>query len=421
MQPAACDDATVTGARPRATTSLFQTGARVWATASLLSFALPPSARLGLWLPVHLMLAGAVATAISGAMQNFALALTAGPAPSDVAVRARFVLLSGGVVAIGVGVPAGWPWLVALGGASFTVSMGLLGWVVWRASARSLQRRHRAPVAAYLLAAAAVLIGATLGAVIGAGAATPSAWAAIRRAHMLLNVLGFGSLTVAGTLLTFLPTLLRVRIPAWRGWLTVGALAAGAALLALGELTGVRAIAVAGGVTEVVGAGSLVSFAVVVFRRPRRFAVPVAAVHAACAMGWFVGGVLAVARTTLEGPGTFDAMRRGFLIAFVAGWLAQMVLGAWSYLLPMAAPGHPDDRRRQLVVAESGGLLLVVAYNAGAALLLASGLWWPAAASAGWVLLWVSTALLVARSWAFVPLARGPLGRSRRGQRVWGA
>jgi nitrite reductase (NO-forming) len=420
VQPAACDDATVTGARPRATTSLFQTGARAWATASLLSFALPPSARLGLWLPVHLMLAGAVATAISGAMQNFALALTAGPAPSDLAVRARFALLSGGVVAIGFGMPLGWPWLVALGGASFSVSMGLLGWVVWRASARSLQRRHRAPLAAYFLAVAAVLIGATLGAVLGAGVA-PSAWAAIRRAHMLLNVLGFGSLTVAGTLLTFLPTLLRVRIPPWRGWLTVGALAVGAGLLALGELTGVRTIAAAGGVTEVVGAGSLVSFVVVVFRRPRRFAVPVAAVHAAFGMLWFVGGVLAVARTTIEGAGRFDAMRRGFLVAFVAGWLVQVLLGAWGYLLPMATPGHPDDRRRQLVVAESGGLLLVMAYNAGAALLLASGLWWPAAASAGWVLLWLSTALLVARSWAFVPLARGPLGRSRRGQRVWGA
>ena len=59
------------------TTALYQSAARVWLTLAALSFLLPVRWRLGLWLPLHLTLAGAVSTAISGAMQNFMLSLTA--------------------------------------------------------------------------------------------------------------------------------------------------------------------------------------------------------------------------------------------------------------------------------------------------------------------------------------------------------
>jgi hypothetical protein len=61
---------------------LYQTAARVWLTAAALSLLLPPADRLVLWLPLHLALAGAISVAISGAMQTFALALTATPSPS---------------------------------------------------------------------------------------------------------------------------------------------------------------------------------------------------------------------------------------------------------------------------------------------------------------------------------------------------
>ena len=69
--------------RPRVTTAVYQTVARTWLTLAAASLLLPQSARLGIWLPLHLTLAGAVATAISGAMQNFMLALTAAPGRSS--------------------------------------------------------------------------------------------------------------------------------------------------------------------------------------------------------------------------------------------------------------------------------------------------------------------------------------------------
>lgn len=391
-------------------------------TLAVLSLALPVRTRTGVWLPLHLALAGGIATAISGAMENFALALTAGPGPGARIVRLRFWSLAGGVAAIGVGVPRQASWLVAIGGTAFVGSMALLGWSVWRARSRSLHHRHRAPVNAYLLAVAAVLAGGLLGALLGAGVVSPTAWAHVRRAHLTLNVLGFGSLTVAGTLLTFLPTVLRVRIPPWRAWFTVSTLAAGPMLLVLGDLLDVRTVYVAGGLVEMAGAVSLLTFAALVFRTPRAFAVPVVAMHAVAALCWFVAGAVGIAWASRRGPASFDAMREAFLVVFVAGWLVQTLLGAWGYVLPMATPGHPDTRRRQLAVFEAGGRFQLLAYNAGLVLWLGglSG-WVPSPVGvAGGALALAAGVSALAKSWGFVALARGRLGVSLRGRAVWG-
>lgn len=408
--------------RPRETTALFQTAARVWLTAALLSLALPSTWRFGLWLPVHLVLAGAVATAISGAMQNFALALTAGAGPGGRIVRLRAGLMVAGVAAIAVGVPRGLSWLTALGGASFLIAMALLGHVLWRAWHRSLLRRHPVPMAAYGSAIGFVLVGGLLGALLGTGVVGPGAWAAVRRVHLTLNVLGFASLTVVGTMVTLLPTLLRAKIPPWRGRLTVGLLAAGPALLALGDLAGVRAVYLAGAMAEAAGALTVVAFVVSAFRVPRAFAVPIGAIHLAAGVGWFVAGTVAVAWAARRGPEGFDAIRGSFLAMFVGGWLVQVLLGAWSYLLPMARPGHPDERRRQLAVAETGARFQVAAANGGLLLLLAGNAGW----LGGWAVhVGVASGLAaasmgLAKAWWYPWLGRGRAGKPARARAVWG-
>lgn len=63
----------------RVTTALYQTAARSWLTVAAISFLLPVGCRLGLWLPLHFTLAGDLHGEISGATQNFMLALTASP------------------------------------------------------------------------------------------------------------------------------------------------------------------------------------------------------------------------------------------------------------------------------------------------------------------------------------------------------
>ncbi|HET9724398.1 MAG TPA: hypothetical protein VFR44_11240, partial [Actinomycetota bacterium] len=145
--------------RPRATTKLYMLAARAWLTLAGLSLLLPESDRVGVWLPLHLAMAGAVSTAISGAMQNFAVALTATPAPPQPVVITQFVLVTVGAGAIALERVLGHELGVAVGGSLFLLGIALLGWIVLRAQRRSLHRRHALPISMYAIAVAALLVG----------------------------------------------------------------------------------------------------------------------------------------------------------------------------------------------------------------------------------------------------------------------
>ena len=408
--------------RPRVTNRLYQTAARLWLTAAGAALLLPPRARLGWWLPLHLAMAGAVATAISGAMQTFAGALTATPPPPAGLVLAQFALVNGGALGVTAGMALGARWLVAGGGAGFVVAMGLLGWFVARARRRALHLRHRLPVAGYLFACGAVVAGGALGALVGSGAVGPALQGALARAHPVLNVLGFAGGTILATLVTLLPTVLRVRMPAWHGGTTAILYATGLVTAAAGAASGSRAVAAAGGAAltaAALGVGWLVRR---VLATPRRWPAPVAAKHLVAGAGWFLGGTLGLSRALAGGPEAYAAFRPIFLLALGGGWVLQTLLGAWLYLLPMARPGHPDERRRQLAALEVGANVQVAAGNLGlAALVLRVGGWvpaWVGAAGAGLAL--GAAAVALAKAWLFAPLAEG-VSTGERELRVWGA
>ena len=233
--------------RPRSTTTLYQTAARAWLTAAAASLLLPASWRLDLWLPLHLALAGAISTAISGAMQNFTLALTATAAPPAWLVWSQFALVTTGAGLIAIGMPTSIPWLTGAGGLAFVGAMLVLGWLVWRAWRRALNRRHLMPIAAYGSAIAFVLVGATLGALMGSRMLGGELYLHAKRAHTTVNVLGWASVTVVGTLVTLLPTVLRLRMPRWPGRVVLALLVGGLALQLVGwDLASGQALAVGG-------------------------------------------------------------------------------------------------------------------------------------------------------------------------------
>jgi nitrite reductase (NO-forming) len=363
-----------------------------------------------------------VSTAIAGAMQNFALTLTAAPAPAAWQVAAQFVGVNLGAAMVALGRPLDRPGLLAAGGTVFVASAALLGWLVLRARRIGLNRRHPLPIAMYATAVASVLVGGTLGAIVGSGGVEGGLWLALRRAHLTVNVLGWASLTIAGTLVTLLPTVLRIRMPAWHGRTTGLALVAGVAAIATGLAVRSTPLAAAGGAAFAVGALGVAWMARVAMRTPRRWPVPVAAKHLLLALAWFVVGAIVLAVALARGTEAFDRFREPYLAIFVVGWVLQTLLGAWQYLLPMAHPGHPDDRRRQLAAIEFGGRLQVVAYNAGVALLVAAGGGWlgGVAGAVGAGLALGGGALALAKAWAFGPLGRVPVLSTRRAD-VWGA
>jgi predicted benzoate:H+ symporter BenE len=148
--------------------------------------------------------------------------------------------------------------------------------------------------------------------------------------------------------------------------------------------------------------------AVKAIRMPRTWPVPVAGKHVVCALAWFVTGTLLLPWAVVGGLVGF---RRVFLAIFVCGWAVQTLLGAWQYLLPMARPGHPDERRRWLAAIEVGAPLQVVALNAGVGLLALAGadLVPSPAARAGAVLALVGGLTALAKAWAFAALAEVPV------------
>jgi nitrite reductase (NO-forming) len=398
----------------------YQLAARIWLTAAALALVLPHDVRLGLWLPVHLALAGAVSVAISGAMQNFAVTLSAAPDPPPRVVWTQFAAVNLGAGLVALGRAADAPALVAAGGTLFVVAALLLGWLVARARRIGLNRRHALPFAMYGSAIAAVVVGGTLGAIVGvAGPTDAEVWLRLRAAHPALNVLGWASLTIVGTLVTFLPTVLRARMPAWRGRTTGALLAAGVATIGLGLGSGSETVAALGGSAFALGALGIAWMAALALRTPRPWPVPLAAKHLLAALAWFVAGSLALPWMLATG---FPERREPFLVVFVAGWVLQTLLGAWLYLLPMARPGHPDERRRWLAAIEAGGTSQVVVANAGVALwawsVLGSGQ--ALVGRLGTALALGAAAVALGKAWAFPALANVQ-AFVRRHARMWGA
>lgn len=408
--------------KPRRTTALYQTAARIWLTLAAAAFVLPAPRRLGLWLPLHLALAGAVGTAISGAMQTFMATLTATPSPPSWATRAQFALLGAGTTLVAIGRLASLPDLVAAGGIAYAAALGLLGWMLWRAWRRSLTRRHPLPIAAYAGAVITAGAGVLLGALMGSGALSGEAYVQVKHAHLTLNVLGFASLTVVGTLITLLPTALRVRVPPFPGRAGLGMLIAGLVVqLVAWDLSSVPLLVV-GALAYAGGTACVVWLVVAARRAAQRWDAPVAALHMMAGVGWFVAGSIGLVVALLDGGAGLDAYRPVFLLAFVAGWLVQVLLGAWSYLLPMARPGHPEERKRWLASFEVGARTQVLALNAGLIVLAGGALgWWGGRATfAGAVLAWLGAGSALLKAWLFPWLARLPIDPARaRG--VWGA
>ena len=410
-----------TDMRPRTTTALYQTVARVWLTLAALSLLLPPERRMGIWLPLHLASAGAVATAISGAMQNFMLALTASPDPPAWSTWTQLGLVVAGAGLIAIGMPTSTSWLTAVGGTAFVAAMAILAWMLRRAWHMSLNKRHPFPMAAYGVAVLAALIGGTLGALLGSHAVVGETYLYFKRAHMTLNVLGFASLTVVGTLVTLLPTALRVRMPQWKGWAALMLFAGGLLLQLVGWGLASTPVLAAGGIAYGAGALGLVWLVISVLRIERKWKVPVAAMHMMAAVAWFVSGSLAFAWALVRGPGGFDAFRSNFLIAFVGGWLVQILLGAWAYLLPMARPGHPGSRRRELSAFEMAAPVQLALLNVGLALMALRAAGWtgPGAGDLGVILACFGAGMALVKAWLFPVMSLGPVD-TERARAVWG-
>jgi len=207
---------------------------------------------------------------------------------------------------------------------------------------RALPARFAVTVHYYLAACVALLAGIPAG-----------AWMLLidddQRPRLLLfhahvNLLGFVTLTVLGTLLTLWPTVLRTRMVSGAAQAAARALrlsAAGLVLLGVGSLawwpliaaTGLGLLAIA--VLLVVVAG----IATARQRPPASFA----GWSIAAGTGWLLIALTWDAIALLSAPDAAAAADRfdAVLAALGGGLAAQVLLGALSYLLPVVLGGGP--------------------------------------------------------------------------------
>lgn len=304
----------------------------------------------GRWFAVHLFTLGVLSNLVMAMTQHFAETLLHQPGSSG--AGRRTALFNAGALAVLVGMPAGTPWLVACGATAASAAVMWLYVHLRRTRRGALSQRFAFLVRAYERAAGAFLHGAILGALLGAGV-LPGTWAGTARlAHLHVNILGWGGLTLLSTLVVFGPTVLRRRMESGADataarWLRSGAtgLTVGVFALLLTALPapwGVVARVLAGAGLAVFAMGCT-AVCLPVLRAARRAKPSANGLTLAAACAWFPA--VTWADVIVIGTGRYWLLT-SLGAALIVGVLGQAILATVGYLGPMLSA---DSERRSRV------------------------------------------------------------------------
>ncbi|MFI8092768.1 multicopper oxidase domain-containing protein [Streptomyces sp. NPDC086080] len=338
------------GRSPRA---LWHLGVNAVVVAWLALFAVVGSAHHFLphagWLLVHTLLLGAVTNAVVIWSGHFAASVLRLPEANRGAPAAlRLLCLNAGAIGVISGMFFDrWP-VVLVGGS--LVAAAVTAHAVWlvRLMRRALPGRFTMTVRYYTAAAALLPVGAALGVVMARGSLGGDLPDRLLIAHELINLLGWVGLTVAGTLITLWPTMLRTRVAdgaerAGRTALPVLLAGLGAAVAA--ALLGPPPLAAPG--VAAYAAGLVI--AGIPWVREARAKAPrsFAAWSVAAGSLWLAGSLLVLAGILLSTTSWITVAERTSLLTapLAAGWIAQVLLGALSFLVPVVLGGGPTAVR----------------------------------------------------------------------------
>ncbi|WP_217168073.1 multicopper oxidase domain-containing protein [Streptomyces sp. AC512_CC834] len=323
------------------------------------------------WLAIHLFLLGAATTAIVVWSEHFAVALLHAPRPGRRGSAARLAGVNIAVAGVLAGVWADRP---VLTGAACVLLVASIGahLVTLVALGRGALGGRLAPVVGfYRVAVLALIAGAAAGWLLATGGAGPQWYTGLRLAHVHVTLLGWIGLPVLGTLFMLWPTVLGVRMAEYtpRAARRVLALTGSGLLLAVTALVaGWRPAAVVG----VAGYAAGVAVAVVLFARTVRARRPVSSAAAwmlAAAMGWLGFAVLTdLALLAVRPPAEARDDVASLVPVLLVGFVAQVLVGALTYLLPVVLATGPGERNALRASFERGWRWRSALLNAGVAL-----------------------------------------------------
>jgi nitrite reductase (NO-forming) len=325
------------------------------------------------WLLVHLLLLGAVSTAILIWSQHFADTLLRRKAIGHrLSLGLRLSAHTVGAVLVMTGmVVNGYP-LVLVGG--ILVGLNALAHaVVIVGQSRGAMPGRFAPLVRYYVASAVTLAaGVTLGILMARLDGGGEDYERLFIGHLGLNLLGWVGLAVIGTIALLWPTVLHTRIEG--GTVAAGptltVLSGALGLVALGCLADLRLVTALGILVYLAGLGRVLCEAAGHLRRAP--AVTFAAWSLGAALVWFALCTLGFGVQVAIAP-SWTAAAAGvetLVPYFAVGFAAQILLGALSHLIPVVLGGGPAALKATAAELGRGGLFRVVTVNGALALSL---------------------------------------------------
>ncbi|WP_169515216.1 hypothetical protein [Amycolatopsis benzoatilytica] len=331
------------------------------------------------WLALHLLVLGAASNAVLVYSRHFAQALLhARPGPEWPA-NARLAAFNAGALAVLTGMTTRLLWLVTAGAALVVLAvLAHTAALIAMTRAANLSGRLRVVVRYYVAAGFCLIIGGTLGGLLGDGAIRPAEWQqAVRLAHAHLNLLGWLGLVVIGTLFMLWPAVLRTRMPDTAPRTARQVLAVtvtGLAIAVTGAvLTGWRPAAHWLAVAGMVGYSAGVAYALVPAIREMRAKAPRTAAPVAllAGNGWLLTALaIDIAGLAMGSSAADDLLGRLLVPVLGIGTVAQILTGALVFLIPVTVGGGPTGNRRLTEVLEYAWLPRAVLGNLGVLLLV---------------------------------------------------
>lgn len=369
-------------AAERRVTMLSVALAAVYVVAGLVALVASGSTALGTWLPLHLLLAGAAATAIAGVMPYFSAAVaSAPPAPSALRLFAVVgVALGALLVILGRLYPTAAPISIAgIGGLVYIVGLLAVAAATLQPLRRALGSRRFVVGTIYGVAVLDVICGVALSTLfLFAWAPVVNAWSVLKPAHAWLNLFGFVSLVIAGSLLHLLPTVAGARIARTGASIaTFACLAAGPMITALGFAVRLDLVAIAGALLTLIGALALGMHAITVHRKAGHWTTDphwhrFSTWSLTACVAWFIVGTAVATWTVVTGGATAAGWQLAPLVAPLGiGWVMQALVGSWSHIVPAIGPGTLQQHALQRVTLGRADLARIAALNGAVALMVA--------------------------------------------------
>ena len=356
------------------------------------------------WLTLHLLFLGAATNAIVVYGSHFAESLLHLRPTSHRWADVRLALLNIAILAVFIGVATGAAPLTDAGVTLLVAVVAVHGGRLVRMARRSLAGKLRPAVWFYVASAASLAVGAVLGAILATGTTDAALHERLHATHAHLNLLGWVGLAVVGTLFMLWPAALRTRMVDDAPWVARRVLATcgtGLSVLAGGLLAGQPRVAAVGAAGYAGGvAWSLSPFVRTARAKPPKEAAPW---WLAAATAWLTA--LTLADVASLATNSSDQVMDTYVPVFALGVVAQVLVGALTFLLPATLGGGPRGNKRMAATLSQSWIVRLIAANAGIVAL---------ACDPGGSLRTAAWASVLAGLGAFVPLAGWAIFRSLR-------